>query len=136
MQSTSSHALLVVFIVGGDNRDPVTVQLKATGTIRGRLVNELGDPLSGAEVVAKTFTSDDAILGNTFWWAETDADGRFQITGILADCDFRLDARLDAGASKWIDSGRIQVTPGEDKDVGTFRSANKFKFSRIPANNS
>ena len=73
---------------------PLVVRMERAGSIKGRLVDEDGQPLSGAKLRATTFDSDGVNLppGPDALWPDsetftTDADGRFHVDGLKRDAE-------------------------------------------------
>jgi protocatechuate 3,4-dioxygenase beta subunit len=59
------------------------VVTRAAGTIRGRVVDDLGEPAGGVTVVARPHSTDTSAHFETSLQATTDTDGRFAITHLI-----------------------------------------------------
>jgi RNA polymerase sigma factor (sigma-70 family) len=96
-----------VATVRGNATQPVTVQLEPCGAVKGRLVDERGNPMPGAYVA---FSEDDS-PGCPM--ATTDALGRFQV-------DLFPGQKHTWGRPEPLlkDFGTVQVGPGEVRDLG------------------
>jgi RNA polymerase sigma factor (sigma-70 family) len=124
-----------VTISASDPADRVlVVQLAACGSIRGRLLDQDGLPLSGAKVSAgfgRFFHPSDPIFH--FREAVTDREGRFRLSGINPTLSANVwiqdpnhPARgFEAKPEK--DLRRLTVKPGETLDIGEVR----VRFERI-----
>ena len=95
--------LVASVVIKGDdakNDAPIEVRLEPAGSVKGRLVDEEGRPLSGAKLI---FVSSDLLSTGSRYSA--DADGRFHIVGlipgikgsIILDKQPRAINRLDTG---------------------------------------
>jgi hypothetical protein len=109
-----------VLIKGEDakNDTPIEVRLGPPGTVKGRLIDEEGLPLWGTRLI---FVS--SSFGHEGSAYTTDADGRFQIVGLIpgiasevvVDKNARPNYRLDTGGVL----GRILVQhPAEVRNLG------------------
>jgi hypothetical protein len=108
---------------------PLVVRMERAGSVKGRLVDEDGQPLSGAKLGSMTFDSDGTNLpgGPDGLWPDNeaftaDADGRFQVDGLKKDAKTTISVshrtrpfvRLTAGdVLKDLTAG-----PGEVRDLG------------------
>jgi hypothetical protein len=86
----------------------VRLQLQPAQRIRGRVVDDAGNPVAGATVFASAFRDADERLRRFGLWgnhARTDASGRFSVPVVVKDAAHQLSARK-VGAS-----GRSQEVP-------------------------
>ncbi len=110
-----------VVTVRGNATEPVTVQLEPCGTVHGRFVDELGNPLPAAYVVF----SEDASVG--YVSAKTDVLGRFQMTLLPGQKYSWGDPRP---LTK--DLGTIQVGSGQIRDLGDLVQKQPTRRPKIP----
>jgi Carboxypeptidase regulatory-like domain len=110
--------------------EPRVVRMERAGSVKGRLVDEDGQPLSGAKLRATTFDADGANLpgGPDGLWPDNqtftaDADGRFQVDGLkrnaktnisVTNAGRRTNARLNTGEVL----KNLTAEPGEVRDLG------------------
>ncbi len=123
--------------VRGDEKAPLKVRLQPRGTLTGRLVDAMGRPRQGIEVLPQvggrqeaslptslTLLGDgilhDAVIPNRVF---TDADGRFKIEGLIAGLNYDLvfaqkgnvlDQRVKGVAGKpgaTVDVGEVKMEP-------------------------
>ena len=117
-------------IVTGDESTPMTVHLQPTGMLTGRFVDELGEPL--ANVVVELAPVDPPISGSGFWRAESDDEGRFRITGLIADSRFRAHAQpVQSTDRRLLVRAEIGVASGETLDLGTLTQTNEYQFGPV-----
>ena len=96
----------------------ITVKLQPEAYVVGRLLDEDGEPLSGAEIEAS---------GVPFAYATrldsvgADADGRFRVV-LIPGCRYSLQAQTNRREMSflWIERD-LTVEPGETKDLGTLK---------------
>jgi hypothetical protein len=107
----------------GDETEPLYVRLQPAGTITGRLVDAVGEPL--LKIHLEAFVSQESLPNGVRALPHsvvTDDEGRFRLTGLAPDLNY------DAG----IDSGRegltgfafknMSVQPGQTRDLGDVRA--------------
>ncbi len=103
----------------------ITVQLQPEAYVVGRLLDEDGEPLSGADIEAS---------GVPFAYATrldavgADADGRFRAV-LIPGCRYSLQGRPNHRESYdfWIDR-ELTLEPGETKDFGTMKFGKNGKL--------
>jgi RNA polymerase sigma factor (sigma-70 family) len=109
---------------------PLVVHMERAGSVKGRLVDEDGQPLSGTKLAAMTIDSDGMNLppGSDALWPDnetltSDADGRFQVDGLkqyakttifLTAPGTRPNARLSTGDVL----KNLTAEPGQVRDLG------------------
>lgn len=104
------RVLEVAALTPGEPAEPVTLVLEPGATLRGRVLDEAGAGLIGAQVYAWTQTTTHA-MGNPS--AMTDAEGRFEITGV-APGDAQVQANL---AGRMVPGAEVKgLAPGEVRD--------------------
>jgi RNA polymerase sigma factor (sigma-70 family) len=115
----------------GDEKTAATAKLEPLGTLRGRLLDEDGQPLGRLQVsldYAQKFIS-----RSVQWWdypskpITTDDNGYFRIEGIIAGLELRMGYGTDKGGFLTLADERLKglsLRPGEDKDLG------EIKFKR------
>jgi RNA polymerase sigma factor (sigma-70 family) len=109
---------------------PLVVRMERAGSIKGRLVDEDGQPLSGAKLQAMTFDFDSVNLppGPNALWPDSetltaDADGRFQVDGLKRDAKATISV-TSAGArpNVRLSTGgvlkKLTAEPGQVRDLG------------------
>jgi RNA polymerase sigma factor (sigma-70 family) len=127
--------------VRGDSDKPFTVRLQRLGSVKGRIVDEEGQALSGrsVEVVLLLREKDYENLPNEYRsfrgvfggqrsaWSgftsrrtKTDADGRFRLDGLLPEADYLLvagDEKIGRGGQESHFVPRLSVSEGKVKDL-------------------
>jgi RNA polymerase sigma factor (sigma-70 family) len=154
-------------LVSGKKRGPVTVKLQPTGTITGQVVDKDGKPIEGvwfrhyyddgpgrpgvfvhgsyaqrlptaAEAKRKSRTTGFLNFTKVGSRSErTDKEGRFRLTGIVADTPFDLEASLvgppnDKGqrfTTAVLRIARPTVKPSQTLDLGSLRAVEPAKSS-------
>ncbi|MGD9855903.1 MAG: M56 family metallopeptidase, partial [Planctomycetaceae bacterium] len=100
--------------VEGDPPQNLTITLKPAASIRGRLVDDAGAPLSGVQL------SGDGIPRDRYGYTDlrfvTDDDGRFHIRGLIPGRKYTIEARGDRLYGRILIDESVD-TP-ETKDVG------------------
>ena len=112
------------------SESPLVVHMERAGSVKGRLVDEDGQPFSGAKLTAMTFDSDGTNLpgGPEGLWPDnesftSDADGRFQVDGLKRDAKTtifltpartRPNVRLNTGDVL----KNLTGEPGQVRDLG------------------
>jgi RNA polymerase sigma factor (sigma-70 family) len=120
-----SRKLAATVRVAGDEKAPIVVTLRPTGTFKGRLVDEEGSPLAGIEV--RVNYSDRAARGvdddseNVWQRVVTEADGSFVIDAVLPGlpCSLKFNRRQTVFAPATEPISVPMVDSGETKDLGT-----------------
>jgi RNA polymerase sigma factor (sigma-70 family) len=122
-----SRNLAGTLTVRGDEKEPLTARLVPTGTVIGRVLDQDGQPLSGAEV---DLSFPGGIAGELYRHVNagrahlrTGADGRFRLDGVVPDLKFALSiqkGRIFLRGEPRI--GMKQVGPGQTLDVGEVRT--------------
>jgi RNA polymerase sigma factor (sigma-70 family) len=111
----------------GDEKEPVSVKLVPTGALKGRVLDQDGQPVAGAEVRF----SYEAETGDQLYRHQkpprepvrTDADGRFRLDGLIPDAKFGLG--ISKGKTFLVGEPRLglrQVKSGATLDLGEFRT--------------
>jgi RNA polymerase sigma factor (sigma-70 family) len=105
-------------VVRGDEKGPVVVKLAPVGSVSGRLREEDGTPLAGAEVsvnargrVARALYRFARPTGKL---VRTDKDGRFRLEGVVPGVAFHLQVSKEGVGFV----GPLQLKPGEGRDLG------------------
>jgi len=109
-------------VVDGQPTKPLTVQLRPTGSIKLRFVDRLGQPLPDIEVEA---------VGRWGTWNHTDADGRIEISNIIASTEYWIRAKPATQRGPSLFVTKATVEPGKSLDVGTFTNKNKYQYKLV-----
>jgi hypothetical protein len=111
--------------VTGEDKGPVTLKLQPWRAMKGRVVDEDGRPVAGAElsfVVARTRPDDEATSG--FWYkggpVKTDKDGRYQIEGLVPGAHYALMVQAKGRSAQML-TVRADWKAGEVKDWGDLK---------------
>ena len=118
--------LAAVVTLRGDEKGPRTIRLGRTGTLLGRLLDEDGQPISGANVAALYAgqVGNDLAreLGRRYERPRTDDKGRFRLTGIVPGLQF--DLGFVKGRQRLRPETRLDIKPletGKTLDLGDIR---------------
>jgi hypothetical protein len=114
--------LAAAVIVDGSKAAGLTVKLKPTATLTGRLVTEDGEPLRNTYVQGYLEGGQLKLARpwNGFFYGRTDTDGRFTIKGLLAG------VKLGASDARGTLFKNLTLRPGEVRDLGD------VKRNRLP----
>lgn len=117
-------------VVTGDDTKPLRVRMTPTGTLTGRFVDKLGEPLPG--IVVELVPHEPPLVGTGFWHGESDEDGRFRVTGLIADTAYGVYARpiQQPGPSLYVPSD-VRVASGETLDLGVYTQENEYQYRRV-----
>jgi RNA polymerase sigma factor (sigma-70 family) len=118
--------LAAVVTLHGDEKAPLAVRLGRTATIQGRLLDQDGQPISGANVAALYAGQVGNDLGRElrrrYGLPQTDNKGRFRLTGIVPGLKF--DLGFAKGRQRLKPETRLEIKPleaGKTLDVGDLR---------------
>jgi RNA polymerase sigma factor (sigma-70 family) len=111
----------------GDEKAAPTVKLEPLGTLRGRILDEDGQPR--ARVQVRLSYADKFFHRPVHWWGPrvepiTDTNGYFRIDSIIPGMELSLHAREKdkflefGGAQIW----NLSLRPGEDMDLGDIKA--------------
>jgi hypothetical protein len=110
----------------GDEKEPPVVRLGPAGSVIGRILDDDGQPIAGADI---NLDSPDRTARELYRQLRqrqaaihTDKDGRFRIEGIVPEVKFPLG--IVRGRTFFVGEPRIgarQVKPGETLDLGAVR---------------
>jgi RNA polymerase sigma factor (sigma-70 family) len=84
--------LAALVTVRGDEKDSPTVRLAPTGTVTGRLLDDAGKPLVGADIRVR-YVEDAArsvAMGSGRAKIQSDKEGRFRVEGVIPGAKFNL----------------------------------------------
>ena len=114
--------------VSGDDPAPLTVRMQPTGRITGRFVDKLGEAdLQGGQVL---LGSEDLKITSVAS-AMVDADGRFEVLGLIEGCSYHLKALLPEGGVPKFVIGDIKVSSADTEDLGTFTKKDEYQFRQV-----
>jgi RNA polymerase sigma factor (sigma-70 family) len=121
-----SKKLFATLMLKGNEKGPVVVRLRPCATVRGRVVDKAGKPVSGVNVNLTYYDGNLISLHAFIHGAKpvvTDASGAFVIDEVIPGVEFQLWRRL---ASKRSGYGQLLVEklkaePGRTKDAGDIR---------------
>ncbi|MGH7136384.1 MAG: hypothetical protein ACREHD_11635, partial [Pirellulales bacterium] len=102
-----AHKLIGAIEVSGDGDAPFEVRLQPWAAVRGRLVDDAGEPLSDLSVETRAAFPR---KGNI------DRDGRFELDRLVPGAEYELTARYDA--MLFPAARGITLRPGEVRDLG------------------
>ncbi len=108
---------------------PLVVRMERAGSVKGRLVDEDGQPLASAQLEATTFEADHANLpgGPDGLWPDNEtvmagSDGRFQVDGLKRDVKTIISVRDSKRPFVRYRTGEVlknlTAEPGEVRDLG------------------
>jgi protocatechuate 3,4-dioxygenase beta subunit len=84
--------LAALVTIRGDEKDPPTVQLAPTATVTGRLLDDGGKPIVGADIRLR-YVEDAArsvAMGSGRLKIQSDNEGRFRVEGVIPGARFNL----------------------------------------------
>jgi protocatechuate 3,4-dioxygenase beta subunit len=113
-------------ILKGDEKGPLTVRLQPWGAATGRLVGAAGKPLADVRILLVCPPLPAPGLQPLAGVAGTDAEGRFQVEGLVPDLKYELQLRRGEAKSETLLSGGdavkdVSTKAGEVKDLGDVR---------------
>lgn len=99
----------VVRVEIGPGTDAIALRLLPLARLRGRLVDEEGEPIPGGEIEVRG-----AKRGQGYGWVGSGEDGRFEIALPLGDASIRLRVRCEGYATRFVPvpagaSGELEV---------------------------
>ena len=111
------------------SKTPLVVRMERAGSVKGRLVDEDGQPLSGAKLTAMTFDADGTNLpgGPDGLWPDNeditaDADGRFVVDGLKKGAKTTISVSPITRPNVRLRTGDIlknlTAAPGEVRELG------------------
>lgn len=118
--------LAAVITLRGDEKEPVTVRLGQTGVLTGRLLDQDGQPIPGANVAVLYAGQVGSDLAREFrrryHLPRTDEKGRFRLVGIVPGLTFTLG--FGKGRQKLKPETQLEIKPleaGRVIDLGNIR---------------
>ncbi|MCA9186228.1 MAG: M56 family metallopeptidase [Pirellulaceae bacterium] len=143
-------------VISGDPPQPLSVQLHSWGVVKGRVLNDDGDPAPNVQIMAGSMRrmvmarpgqsgateslpvplppTDDNMYGQG---AKTDKDGRFIIEGLVADYEYHLMGHQEGSIQDRLQGDIeqiVKVKPGETLDLGDVTLARPdFEALRLEA---
>jgi RNA polymerase sigma factor (sigma-70 family) len=111
---------------------PLVVRMERAGSVKGRLVDEDGQPLAGAKLGATTYDSDGNNLpgGPSGLWPDNetitaDADGRFQVDGLKRNAKTTISVTAVSRPNLRLNTGdvlkKLTAEPGEVRELGNVK---------------
>jgi hypothetical protein len=122
--------------LGEAGRAQVKIELERSGTLRGRVVNEKDDkPIAGLGIMVAAkgpaFDPSAGIGLLTGQGPKTDADGRFEITGVATGKGTISFIDPDAGlGTVTVAEVEYALEPGDDEDLGTIKGVMTDKIAK------
>ncbi|MCA9078334.1 MAG: carboxypeptidase regulatory-like domain-containing protein [Planctomycetaceae bacterium] len=113
--------------LNGDETQPLIARLTPTGSITGRFVDKLGEPLPIVDINLILKKGSSALM-TEFWWGKIGADGRFQLDGLIPDCEYIMQARIPEELAALAVPVEFEVRSGETIDVGAFVQTSESQF--------
>ena len=117
-----------VLEVTGDELTLLTVRLRPTGTLTGRFVDELGEPLPNGYVSLNVLAPDRTAISTGLWGGSLDDDGRFRIDGLIAGCEYGIRTQVPEHRVALYVPVKAEVESGETRDIGEFIKENNYRF--------
>jgi RNA polymerase sigma factor (sigma-70 family) len=124
----TERKLAAVVTVRGDEKEPMTVRLAATGVLTGRALDGDGQPIAGAEVhvvyAGSAGQQLERIVGRWGRQPQTDKAGHFRVEGIVPGLEVQTLGFLK-GRQVLVPAGKLQVRPVESAkalDLGDVRT--------------
>jgi RNA polymerase sigma factor (sigma-70 family) len=122
-----SRKLIGTLVLKGGEKGPVVARLEPGGGVRGRLLNEDGEPLAGVELLV-TYNDPQAWAMQSFLHRTkqivTAADGTFSIDDLIPGMEFKLNRRPTKRDTEWqaILDKTLRVEPGRTLDLGEVKA--------------
>jgi RNA polymerase sigma factor (sigma-70 family) len=125
--------LAALLTLRGDEKEPTTVRLAPAGVLTGRVLDEDGQPLAGAEIYSFYATPPGKSIGLSSRIAgftlrdlplRTDLEGRFRLDTVVPGLKL-IDVRLLKGKQIFVPKTRLEIGPlrsGETLDLGDIRT--------------
>jgi RNA polymerase sigma factor (sigma-70 family) len=122
----SDRNLCAAVTLKGDEKGAVAVKMRPSGRVTGRVVDHAGKPVEGAQVrfFMTDAVADELIRTRLYRWSEevcTDAEGKFSFPRMFPDVEFLLAVNLPGHRTWATEPARVNLKPGEAKDVGEFK---------------
>jgi RNA polymerase sigma factor (sigma-70 family) len=116
--------------VGPGEKGPVKVRLRPWGAVEGRVLDEEGNPVAGAEVqLYYPQTTVNWLSGEVVGAGKTDAAGKFRVEGVIPGLEFGVGFKKDRN---FLDAGEgyrsLKAEPGKTNGLGDVRT----KVYRLP----
>jgi hypothetical protein len=105
-----------------ETQSVVTIPMRPTATVRGRIVNQLEQPAADAQVQVNTlvYQNEQGKMGSNYPFSkavQTDADGRFEIVGLIPGGKYNITLLTQAGQKVGISHRLGDVTPKDDRPI-------------------
>ncbi len=117
--------LVGLLVLGGDEKEPLSVRLEPYGTLTGRLVTLQGEPLAGADVMCGAdIKRKGQTLHPTALDVRTGKDGRFRIVGLMPGLKYGGLRVVKESQIRKIAGGEpkdLEIKPGGTKDLGDLK---------------
>jgi hypothetical protein len=116
--------LAAVVTLRGGEKEPMTVRLAPVGVLTGRVLDEDGQPVAGAEVYTLYTSVGRELTKSQSRWSlpRTDKEGRFRLEAVVPGLS--MDLRFLKGRQRLVPQARLEIEPlqsGQTRDVGDVR---------------
>ena len=119
----AERKLGIFVVVDGGQHEPINVRLRPTGIITGQFVDNFGEPLPDIQIELSAGGENSSYL--------TDADGRFEVSGVIPDAEFTILAKPNRQPGPMPYVGKVRVGSGMTVDIGSFTQKNTHQYRKL-----